>query len=133
MQTLSTETVILIVFFNVGIYLFWTIICFSCARLPESLTHYTRGIVRRFDKSETIAICFCGPAKTAGLGIPLLYAMWEKFPTEIKAKISIPVILYTTEQVFCAHILVNVFRRWVRKEKIRDGGIVVEGDQGVAR
>ncbi|GME46248.1 putative sphingosine-1-phosphate lyase protein [Neofusicoccum parvum] len=129
LQTLSTETVILIVFFNIGMYLFWTIVCFLGARIPESWAHYTKGIIRRFDKPETIAICFCGPAKTAGLGIPLVYAMWVEFSTEVKAKLSIPLILYTTEQVFCAHFLVHAFKRWVRREKIRDDGVLVEQER----
>ncbi|OJD31899.1 sodium bile acid transporter family protein [Diplodia corticola] len=133
-MTLSTETVVLIVFFNMGVYIFWTIICFGCARVPEAWAHHTKGIVRRFDKPEAIAICFCGPAKTAALGIPLVYAMWTKFPTEVKARISIPVILYTTEQVFCAHFLVHAFKRWARREKMRDEGVEVEqaGGPGMA-
>ncbi|KAL0260449.1 Dihydrosphingosine phosphate lyase [Diplodia seriata] len=120
LQTLSTETVVLIVFFNIGIYLFWTIICFACARVPEAWAHHTKGIVRRFDKPETIAICFCGPAKTAGLGIPLVYAMWTEFPTEIKAKLSIPVI-FIRNIVFLLFLL-----RWTRKAiyQLKGRGII---------
>lgn len=130
LQELSTQTVVLIVFFNIGIYLFWTIICFLLARIPESVERHTKGIIRQFDKPETIAICFCGPAKTAGLGIPLVYAMWTEYSTEVKARMSVPMILYTTEQVFCAHILAHAFKRWVRREKIRDDGVLVEAERG---
>ncbi|KAL1381956.1 SBF-like CPA transporter family-domain-containing protein [Phyllosticta capitalensis] len=116
LQSLSTQTVILVVFFNIGIYLFWTLFCFLLARLHPSIATYTKNIIRPFGKQETVAICFCGPAKTAALGIPLLYAMWETFDTQTKAKMSIPVILYTTEQVFCAHFLVAAFKRWIARD-----------------
>lgn len=61
---------------------------------------------------ETIAVCFCGPAKSTALGIPLLYAMWAPVDLFTKAKTSVPVLLYTTEQICVAHFFVLVFRRW---------------------
>lgn len=61
---------------------------------------------------ETIAVCFCGPAKSTALGIPLLYAMWAGIDLFIKARTSVPVLLYTTEQICVAQIFVYFFRRW---------------------
>lgn len=61
---------------------------------------------------ETIAVCFCGPAKSTALGIPLLYAMWAPADLLTKAKTSVPVLLYTTEQICVAHFFVQLFRRW---------------------
>lgn len=61
---------------------------------------------------ETIAVCFCGPAKSTALGIPLLYAMWQPVDLFLKAKTSVPVLLYTTEQICVAHFFVQLFRWW---------------------
>lgn len=61
---------------------------------------------------ETIAVCFCGPAKSTALGIPLLYAMWAPMDLFTKAKTSVPVLLYTTEQICVAHFFVQLFRKW---------------------
>lgn len=73
---------------------------------------------------ETIAVCFCGPAKSTALGIPLLYAMWQPVDLFIKAKTSVPVLLYTTEQICVAHFFVQMFRWWhariVEKEDLDD-------------
>lgn len=62
--------------------------------------------------TETIAVCFCGPAKSTALGIPLLYAMWAPVDLFTKAKTSVPVLLYTTEQICVAHFFVLFFQRW---------------------
>jgi sodium/bile acid cotransporter 7 len=70
---------------------------------------------------EVVAVCFCGPAKSTGLGIPLLYSMWAAVDLTHKAKASIPVLLYTTEQVVVAHFLVHWLRRWIeRKEALKE-------------
>ncbi len=61
---------------------------------------------------ETIAVCFCSPAKSTALGLPLLYAMWAPVDLYTKAKTSVPVLLYTTEQICVAQFFVQLFRRW---------------------
>lgn len=105
------------VLFNVALYLFLTVFCSIISRPPRCLRALPWGerIFRRIDPEETIAICFCGPAKTTALGIPLLYAMWSSIDLYTKAKTSVPVLLYTTEQVCVAHFMVYIFRRWHRR------------------
>lgn len=77
---------------------------------------------------ETIAVCFCGPAKSTALGIPLLYAMWTPVDLFTKAKTSVPVLLYTTEQICVAHFFVGLFRRWL--EKRGQKGDLEVGEEG---
>jgi len=38
--------------------------------------------------------------------------MWTSVDLFTKAKTSVPVLLYTTEQICVAHFMVYVFRRW---------------------
>ena len=73
-------------------------------------------------KRETIAICFCGAAKTTALGIPLVAALFGSASNLKQSAIEIPVVLYTTEQVFFAQIFVYGFKWWLRRglDKERD-------------
>jgi hypothetical protein len=47
--------------------------------------------------------------------------MWTPVDLFLKAKTSVPVLLYTTEQMFVAHFFVQAFRWWTRRlDKRRD-------------
>jgi len=67
-------------------------------------------------------VCFCGAAKTTGLGVPMVAAMWANADPLKVDSIEIPVVLYTTEQIFCAQLFVYVFRRWLRKDEEAEEG-----------
>ncbi|KAF3347460.1 hypothetical protein VdG2_04182 [Verticillium dahliae VDG2] len=58
----------------------------------------------------TVAVCFCGAAKTTSLGIPLVAAMWRDADDLTVALVQVPLLLYTIEQVFVAQGLVYFFR-----------------------
>ena len=57
--------------------------------------------------------------------------MWEHFDTEVKAKMSVPIILYTTEQIFCAHFLVSLFKKWLGRDDIHEAEIAAEPEMAV--
>ncbi|KAL4931917.1 uncharacterized protein BDV17DRAFT_279994 [Aspergillus undulatus] len=98
LEDLSTESIIFVVLFNIALYIFLTVV-------------FGRWhIARQMPPAEAMAVCFCGPAKSTALGIPLLYAMWTSVDLFIVAKTSVPVLLYTTEQMFVAHFFVHAFR-----------------------
>lgn len=136
LPALSTESVILTVFLNIALYLFLTLICFLISR-PLFPVPY---ILPTIPPEEAIAICFCGPAKTTALGIPLLYAMWSNLELFTAAKTSVPVLLFNVEQIFCAHFMVLLFKRWIGKmekgspEQVEGsssgGGGAVSGEAG---
>ncbi|KAL1961156.1 hypothetical protein VTO42DRAFT_3101 [Malbranchea cinnamomea] len=137
LSSLSTPSILLTVFLNVALYLTFTVLCFTLCRPPKRLRtnrRFLRHILPPIPPGETIAICFCGPAKTTGLGIPLLYAMYKGGDMARNAKTSVPVILYTTEQIFCAHFMVRLFRRWLRRmegkagDRDREAGTAPEGE-----
>ncbi|PYH85887.1 hypothetical protein BO82DRAFT_371303 [Aspergillus uvarum CBS 121591] len=84
---------------------------------------------RPMDPKEAIAVCFCAPAKSNALGIPLLYAMWGSLELYLKAKTSVPVLLFTTEQICVAHFFVHWFRKWrVRVEGVQLGDAEGSGE-----
>jgi sodium/bile acid cotransporter 7 len=111
---MSAQSVAFVVLFNIGLYITLTVVCFFAARPPRFLSSYgwSEPIFKPMSPEEAIAVCFCGPAKSTALGIPLLYAMWEPVDLYTKAKTSVPVLLYTTEQIAVAHFFVQLFKRW---------------------
>lgn len=115
---------------NVGLYALFTAVCFVAARPPHRLVvafetraaqRYIPRLVRRviapkqMSKEQTVAVCFCGAAKTTSVGIPLVAAMWHSKGADTQATLAIPVLLYTMEQVFLAQVLVYVFRWYLRR------------------
>jgi sodium/bile acid cotransporter 7 len=105
------------VFFNIALYIALTIVCFVSARPPQFLSSrgWSKPVFKLMPPEETIAVCFCGPAKSTALGIPLLYAMWTPVDLFTKSRTSVPVLLYTTEQICVAHFFVQLFKRWHAK------------------
>lgn len=103
---------------NIALYLVFTVLCFYIARPPlvlanllnpyllesrltRRLPNFIKRIisVKRMSREQTVAVCFCGAAKTTSLGIPLVTAMWKDADNLTRAYIQIPVLLYTIEQV----------------------------------
>lgn len=111
---MSTQSIIFVVLFNIGLYITLTVVCFFAARPPRFLSSrgWSKRVFKPMSPEQAIAVCFCGPAKSTALGIPLLYAMWEPLDLYTKAKTSVPVLLYTTEQIAVAHFFVQMFKRW---------------------
>ncbi|EEQ84395.2 solute carrier family 10 [Blastomyces dermatitidis ER-3] len=153
LESLSHETIAFVTLFNVLFYISLTCVSFIIAYPPLSLIpqakptttrvvtpkkaklHFLLNavltrLIKQTPPLETIAICFCGPAKTTSLGIPMLYAMYPTIDLHLVAKLTVPVILYTTEQIFCAHFMVHLFKKWgkrrqaewIEKEKRAQGG-----------
>jgi sodium/bile acid cotransporter 7 len=138
---LSKPSVVWIIFMNIAFYLVFTVICFYAARPPLDLANRINPVladsklgarmpsiirraitVRQISITETIAICFCGAAKTTSLGIPLVSAMWNSSDNLTRAYIQIPVLLYTIEQVFMAQIIVYFFKWFLKRRKAEADG-----------
>ncbi|KAI9166743.1 Solute carrier RCH1 [Paramyrothecium foliicola] len=136
---LSTASILFNIFMNVALYFLFTVICFYAARPPigfcrsinphvaeSSLAKHLPALARRavtikrMSREQTVAVCFCGAAKTTSLGIPLVSAMWASADDLTRAYIQIPVLLYTVEQVFMAQMLVYFFKRYIERGQQRD-------------
>lgn len=121
--SLSTSSILFNVFINVALYIIFTLICFFTARPPKPLIDTPRLNKylpkplqpKQMSREQTIAVCFCGAAKTTSLGIPLVSAMWARSDDLMRAYIQIPVLLYTIEQVFMAQILVYFFKWYLKR------------------
>ncbi|KAI5300947.1 hypothetical protein KEM55_003746 [Ascosphaera atra] len=148
LEALSKQTIAFVCVINVVLYLFLTGVCFTFARPPNFMlarpvqhqnkaaqyaqkTH--KAVLQKMPVGETIAICFCGPAKTTGLGIPMLYAMYQHNNMFDNARMSVPLILYTTQQIFAAHFMVHLFHRWSEKATAREQGAAEPNDEEAQR
>ncbi|KAH7037827.1 putative sodium bile acid cotransporter [Microdochium trichocladiopsis] len=135
LYALPTSSVVFNVFVNIAEYLFFTALCFYIANPPLwAVKHVNihvadsklgsklppairRGFtVKRMPRDQTIAVCFCGAAKTTSLGIPLIAAMWSQMDDFTISAIQVPVLLYTVEQVFVAQFFTIFFKNWLEKE-----------------
>ncbi|KAG7665572.1 uncharacterized protein J8A68_000974 [[Candida] subhashii] len=130
-EQVSHVSIIFLVFFNIGIYLFFTVITYLYARpyfikvffWQEPNEHSTRlyklsyMFFRPFyyDRKDTVAIMLCGPAKTAALGVSLVSSQYGAHNPKLGI-ILVPLVLYQAEQVMTANVLVNFMRKWIHAE-----------------
>jgi solute carrier family 10 (sodium/bile acid cotransporter), member 7 len=118
LESISHQSVILVCFLNVGLYVFFTLFSFLVARPPiHPPSRIGQKVFRRFPKRDTIAICFCAPAKSVSIGAPLIGVMWgASFSGAVQSLVMVPLVLYQAEQILCGQIMVMLFRRWARDE-----------------
>lgn len=125
-------TIIFVCFFNLGVYLLFTMISFALARpffIPkifknkpneESSRFYTLsyGFIRPFfyNKRDTVCILFCGPAKTAALGVSLITSQYGDNKSHL-GKLLLPLVLYQGIQVLTASLFVPILRKWCADEQ----------------
>lgn len=126
-------SIIFLVFFNIGIYLFFTLICFVMARpyfllklFPEAPTDQSSKLYRwsyktfrpfYYNRSDTITVMFCGAAKTAALGVSLVSSQYgDNF--EYLGRLLVALVLYQSEQVITAQVLVNFFKKWEKLDHL---------------
>lgn len=130
--SISHVSVIYLCFFNFGCYLLFTGISYVVARpwfIPKLFPHepvpgtssklytWTYKIFRPFyyNKRDSICIMFCGPAKTAALGVSLITSQYGD-DKEHLGKLLVPLVLYQAIQVLTGSFFVPVFKRWARDE-----------------
>lgn len=148
--SVSHASVIFLVFFNIGIYLFFTVLVFFYSRppfipyylslepTPELSKTYTwcYKIFKPFyySRRDTVSVMLCGPAKTAALGVSLVSSQYGSSNPKLGV-LLVPLVLYQAEQVMTAQVLVKFMKRWIlagdAKEDIETGHVeekVLEDD-----
>lgn len=111
-------SMIFICFFNVGIYMFFTVLTFMTCRIPlppPESKFYPLVSYLRYNRKDSVSMIFCAPAKTAALGVTLVSSQYGDNNPYL-GKLLVPLVLYQSEQVFCAGILVQFLKKWVAQE-----------------
>lgn len=129
--SVSHASVIFLVFFNIGIYLFFTVLVFFYSRPPfflrlfptepdasSSKTYtwcYKTFRPFYYNRADTVSVMLCGPAKTAALGVSLVSSQYGAHNPKLGV-LLVPLVLYQAEQVMTAQVLVKFMKKWVHAE-----------------
>lgn len=92
---------IFIVFVSIGFFLLWLGISFPLSMLWLS-------------RKDTIAICYCVPAKSIAIGVPLSNVLFVGLSRREQSKLQIPMIIFQGLQIPAGSLMTIPFRRWVR-------------------
>ncbi|CAH2352768.1 solute carrier Rch1p [[Candida] railenensis] len=130
-NSVPPASIILVVFFNIGIYLFFTCLSYFYSRplfiyeyfseepneSSSKLYKWSYQFFKPFyyNRKDTVAVMLCGPAKTAALGVSLVSSQYGSH-NENLGKLLVPLVLYQAEQVVTAQVLVNFMRKWIESE-----------------
>ena len=98
------DNMVFIVFMSIALFILWLSVCFatSLVWLP---------------KRDIIACCYCYPAKTPAMEVPLSSAMYVGLAAVNESKIQIPMVIYQAFQIAVGSVLTIVFRNWIRPEE----------------
>ncbi|SGZ46613.1 CIC11C00000003836 [Sungouiella intermedia] len=133
--SVSHASIIFLVFFNIGIYLFFTVLVYFYSRprflltlfptepTAESSKTYTwcYKIFRPFyyNRRDTVSMMLCGPAKTAALGVSLVSSQYGSRNPKLGV-LLVPLVLYQAEQVMTAQVLVKFMKKWIHAEDVKE-------------
>ena len=105
---------VFIVFISIALFVIFLAVCFcsSIFWLP---------------KADTISVCYCVPAKSPALGVPLANVMFIGLSAQLESKIQIPMVIYQGLQIVAGSLLTLAFRWWIHPdekaaERRRDDG-----------
>lgn len=126
--SVSHQSVILICFFNFGIYMLFTVICFFMSRPKFLLKLFSKKptsasgflykwsyiIFRPFyyDRPDTVSVMLCGGAKTAALGVSLVSSQYGSDNPHL-GQLLVPLVLYQAEQVLAANVMTGWMKNWI--------------------
>jgi solute carrier family 10 (sodium/bile acid cotransporter), member 7 len=71
----------------------------------------------RFERADTVAVCYCVPAKTPAMGVPMSTVLFVGMSPFIEAQLQLPLVIYQGLQIMAGTILTVPFRKWVDSEK----------------
>ncbi|KAK9461898.1 SBF-like CPA transporter family-domain-containing protein [Lipomyces oligophaga] len=124
-KLMTPQTTALVMLQNLGLYFFYLGTTLVVTRWSHKIRFQNKHLDRvvdffRFNKRDTIAICYIVPAKTPALGVPLITALYANnngLSTRDKEMMQIPMILYQIEQLVISSSSIPFFRRWVADEE----------------
>ncbi|GAA5820933.1 hypothetical protein JCM3770_002635 [Rhodotorula araucariae] len=125
-EVLSGEAIAMIVCVNLGLYLLFSLFIFAVCRLipfPGGLvTEHRRekaAVGPLLAPETTISALFCGGAKGAALGAPIVSILYGGLAPEARGIVSLPLVLYQGSQVALGQGAVAILRSWNERHKRR--------------
>jgi sodium/bile acid cotransporter 7 len=102
--SVAPDNMIFIVFISIALFMMFNLVAFltSIPWLP---------------REDVISVCYCTPAKSAAILVPISLTMFSGLDPQLLSKIQIPIVIYLGLQIAGGSILIHPFRRWVSKSK----------------
>lgn len=103
-ESVKGSNIIFIVFISIAFYLLFLSISFfsSIIWLP---------------RKDVISVCYCVPAKTPAMGVPLTILLFTGIALVEESKIQIPMVIFQGIQILEGSLLTILFRKWIRPEE----------------
>jgi sodium/bile acid cotransporter 7 len=102
--SVAPNNIIFIVFISVALFMLFNLITFLTATPWLS-------------REDVISVCYCTPAKSAAILVPISLTMFSGLDPQLWSKIQIPIVIYLGLQIAGGSVLIHPFRRWVSKSK----------------
>ena len=115
---------VFVVFINLALIGVWTGVSFLAS------------VAIKLPRKDTIAVCYCVPAKSIAIGVPLSSVTLVGLGRREQSLLQVPMVVFQCLQLAAASLLTIPFRRWVRGEgeeeeerrrgEVEDGGGTME-------
>ena len=103
-RSVPGRDMVFVVFISLVFYALWLGIAFGTSMLW-------------LPRKDVISVCYCVPAKTPAIGVPLTTVLFVGIALIDQSKIQIPMVIFQGFQIFQGSLLTIVFRRWIKAEE----------------
>jgi solute carrier family 10 (sodium/bile acid cotransporter), member 7 len=104
-KSVPGNNLVFVVFVSIALFFLWLVLAFFTARLW-------------LPRKDVVAVCYCVPAKTPAMGVPLIQTIYYGLKPIQESKLQIPIVIFQGLQIAGGSLLLGTFRWWVdRKEK----------------
>lgn len=114
-SSVPANNIVFIVFISIGLFVIWWVIAFFTA-------------VLWLGRKDVVSVCYCVPAKTPAMGIPIIITLWVGLLDIEQSKLQLPMVIYQGFQITAGSILTIFFRRWVARGKEMEKGKGQKGE-----
>jgi sodium/bile acid cotransporter 7 len=114
-SSVKASNSIFIVFMSIAFFLLWLGVCFPLSLLWLS-------------KKDTIALCYCVPAKSIAVGVPLSTVLFIGLSRREQSKLQIPMVIFQGLQIPAGSLMTIPFRHWVHAEEEKEAGAKAENE-----
>ena len=73
-------------------------------------------------RADTVAMCYCIPAKTPAMGVPMSTVLFVGLAPALEARLQLPLVIYQGLQIIAGTVLTVPFKAWVDGEKEKEEG-----------
>ena len=103
-DSVPTSNIVFVVFVSVALFILWLAIAFFSATLW-------------LPPKDVVAACYCIPAKTPAMGVPLAQTIYAGLSRLQSSKLQVPLVFFQGLQIAGGSLLLGPFRWWIGREE----------------